>query len=102
MLSRTSLLRRQALSRSLSLARHRPLSTSLQRRAYKDDQDRESLNPKAPYGSQGGGDEATSHNPDSYNPKKTAPETEKAENPQDLDVTGANQDLSKPQGDDAG
>ncbi|KAB5566883.1 hypothetical protein GE09DRAFT_749023 [Coniochaeta sp. 2T2.1] len=77
----------------------RAFTTSLRRQAYKDDQDRESLNPKAPYGSQSAGDEAASHNPDSYSRKKTDPSKEKKE--QDLDVSGANQDLSKPQGDNA-
>jgi hypothetical protein len=70
-------------------------------RAYKDDQDRESLNPKAPYGSQSKGDEAVSHNPDSYSRTKTDPASAKGSNPEELEVSGANVDLSKPQGDNA-
>ena len=101
MLSRTLRLapRAQATRLPLSFTTLRPLSITLHPRAYKDDQGRESLNPKAPYGSQSAGDEAASHNPDSYSRKKTDPSTEKKE--QDLDVSGANQDLSKPQGDNA-
>ncbi|KAJ9165588.1 hypothetical protein NKR19_g189 [Coniochaeta hoffmannii] len=79
----------------------RALHTLSPLRAYKDDQDRESLNPKAPYGSQSKGDEAVSHNPDSYSRKKTDPSKEKGDNPAELDVSGANVDLSKPQGDNA-
>lgn len=85
-----------------SLALTRPLSTTTPRPAYKDDQDRESLNPKAPYGSQSAGDEAASHNPDSYSRNKTDPPKEKSQSSGELDVSGANQELSKPQGDTAG
>ncbi|KAB5542998.1 hypothetical protein GE09DRAFT_1061534 [Coniochaeta sp. 2T2.1] len=99
MLSRTLRLTPRAPAVRLSTPSIRPLSTTFPLRAYKDDQDRESLKPKAPYGSQSAGDEAASHNPDSYSRKKTDPSKEKKE--QDLDVSGANQDLSKPQGDNA-
>ncbi|OIW25200.1 hypothetical protein CONLIGDRAFT_84816 [Coniochaeta ligniaria NRRL 30616] len=85
---------------TLTLA-SRQLHTTPRPQAYKDDQDRESLKPKAPYGSQSAGDEAASHNPDSYSRKKTDPSREKKDNPEELDVSGANQDLSKPQGDNA-
>lgn len=93
-------LRALRIQRPLTIA-SRQLHTTAPVRAYKDDQDRESLKPKAPYGSQSAGDEAASHNPDSYSRKKTDPSKEKGDNPQDLDVSGANQDLSKPQGDNA-
>lgn len=75
------------------------IHTTAARRAYKDDQDRESLNPKAPYGEHGQGE--ASHNPDAYSPGKTDPAKEKRDNPEDLEVSGANQSLSKPQGDGA-
>lgn len=78
------------------------IHTTAPTRAYKDDQDRESLNPKAPYGSQSKGEEAASHNPDAYSRGKTDPAKVKRDNPEDLEVSGANQGLSKPQGDDAG
>jgi hypothetical protein len=96
----TSLARPAPSSSSISLAStgRRQLHTTAPARAYKDDQDRESLKPKAPYGSQSKGDEAASHNPDSYSRKKTDPPQEKGDNP---DVSGANQDLSKPQCDNA-
>jgi len=94
-------LRTLRVQRPLTIA-SRQLHTTAPVRAYKDDQDRESLNPKAPYGSQSAGDEAASHNPDAYSRKKTDPSKEKADNPEDLEVSGANQDLSKPQGDNAG
>lgn len=94
-------LRALSIQRPLTLASRRQLHTTAPARAYKDDQDRQSLNPKAPYGSQSAGDEAASHNPDSYSRKKTDPAKEKGDNPEELDVSGANQDLSKPQGDNA-
>ncbi|KLU88629.1 hypothetical protein MAPG_07614 [Magnaporthiopsis poae ATCC 64411] len=74
--------------------------TSAARLPYKDDQDRESLKPKAQEYVKGdkGGDDAAAHKDDAaFNPDKTNPETEKdtagnGSNP--LEFSPANKDLS--------
>lgn len=74
--------------------------TSAARLPYKDDQDRESLKPKAQEYVKGdeAGDDAAAHKDDAaYNPDKTNPETEKGmagdgSNP--LEFSPANPDLS--------
>ncbi|KAI6083717.1 hypothetical protein F4821DRAFT_262719 [Hypoxylon rubiginosum] len=57
----------------------RQIHRSAALRAYKDDQDRESLKPKAhEYTQSGTDDEVASMNDAAFNPDKTAPETERA------------------------
>jgi hypothetical protein len=94
-------IRTASLLRPISLASRQSIHTTAPACSYKDDQDREALQPKAPYGSQSPGDEAATQNPDSYSRNKTDPSKEKKDEPNELEVSGANQELSKPQGDDA-
>lgn len=76
------------------------------RMPYKDDQDRESLKPRNNENTKSGADEDLMNNPDAaFNPNKTRPEEAQAaagsgdlSNP--LEASGANQDLSKPRGDE--
>ncbi len=75
---------------------------------YKDDQDRNSLKPRASDQTKSASDgDVAAHEDAAFNPKKTRPEEEKDaagkktdSNP--LEVSGANQDISKPQGDNPG
>lgn len=78
---------------------HRTLTTSPALRAYKDDQDRESLKPRAPYGNQASGDDNAAESKDAFDRHNTDPAKSKEKNPEDLDVSGANQEVNKPQGD---
>ncbi|KAK1994214.1 hypothetical protein LX36DRAFT_584778 [Colletotrichum falcatum] len=71
--------------------------------AYKDTQDRESLNPGGTEGTKTGRDSEVAHEDGAFDPSTTRPETEKEEaGGGSLDVSGANQAASKPQGDKAG
>lgn len=70
-------------------------------RAYKDDQDRESLKPRSHEGTKSSGDEAASKDSTAFDRNQTDPRAEKNQHPDDLEISGANQELSKPQGDDA-
>ncbi|KAK8098523.1 uncharacterized protein PG998_014009 [Apiospora kogelbergensis] len=81
----------------------RPLSTSSTRMAYKDDQDRKSVKPRAHEYTGSGSDEEAANNADAaFNPDKTRPEQEKTtasaggktgDNP--LEVSPANHEVSK-------
>lgn len=72
------------------------------RYAYKDTQDRESLKPTGTEGTRSGRDGDTAEmNPDAaFNPDKTSPEEARRTGGSELDVSGANQEVSKPQGDE--
>jgi hypothetical protein len=78
---------------------HRTLTTSPAVRAYKDDQDRESLAPRAHDGTQSSSDESAAHSEQAFDRHNTDPKKSKEENPEDLEVSGANQEINKPQGD---
>ncbi|KAL2756018.1 hypothetical protein ACRALDRAFT_2027658 [Sodiomyces alcalophilus JCM 7366] len=68
---------------------------------YKDSQDRNSIMTSKTEGTKSGRDSDASEDTEAaYNPKKTSPEAAKeaAEGPE-LDVSGANQEISKPMGD---
>jgi hypothetical protein len=88
---------------------YRPLhSTNVSRQPYKDDQDRESLKPRSKENtrSSSDGEIAESHGDAAFNPNKTSPEEAKDTAGADtegnpLEVSGANQEMSKPQGDKA-
>ncbi|KAK1579780.1 uncharacterized protein LY79DRAFT_672278 [Colletotrichum navitas] len=72
------------------------------RHAYKDTQDRESLNPSGTEGTKTGRDSDVAHEDGAFDPSTTRPGTEKDEaGGGSLDVSGANQAASKPQGDKA-
>ncbi|KAK1988116.1 hypothetical protein LZ30DRAFT_777128 [Colletotrichum cereale] len=71
------------------------------RHAYKDTQDRESLNPSATEGTKTGRDSDVAHEEGAFDPSTTRPAAEKDEAGGALDVSGANQAASKPQGDKA-
>lgn len=92
----TALLR--PFSRTTPIA-HRTITTSLPRRAYKDDQDRESLAPRAHDGTQSSSDESAAHSKHAFDRNNTDPKQSKEEDPEDLEVSGANQEINKPQGD---
>lgn len=72
---------------------------------YKDDQDRESLKPRATDETRSGTTDDVAHTNIAFDPTKTRPETEKKTagketkglNP--LETSGASQEVSKPQGD---
>ncbi|KAH6678836.1 hypothetical protein F5X68DRAFT_263821 [Plectosphaerella plurivora] len=72
------------------------------RYAYKDSQDRESLKPSGTENSKSGRDsDIASNNPDAaFNPSKTSPEEAQAAGGSDIEFSGVNQDMSKPQGDE--
>ncbi|KAK2041311.1 hypothetical protein LZ31DRAFT_577765 [Colletotrichum somersetense] len=72
------------------------------RHAYKDTQDRESLNPSGTEGTKTGRDSDVAHEAGAFDPSTTRPGAEKDEaGGGSLDVSGANQAASKPQGDKA-
>ncbi|KAL2207762.1 hypothetical protein CC79DRAFT_1333590 [Sarocladium strictum] len=81
-------------------------TTPLLRLPYKDDQDRESLKPRSTENTKTGSDQdVAGADPDAaFNPNKTSPEAahqaadDNAGNP--LEGSGANQELSKPRGDE--
>ncbi|KAH7312393.1 hypothetical protein B0I35DRAFT_480850 [Stachybotrys elegans] len=76
--------------------------------AYKDSQDRNSLRPSSAENTKSGRDDDAAANPDAaFNPKKTSPEEAErtanknsATDTNPLEVSGANQEMSKPTGDE--
>ncbi|KAK9779957.1 hypothetical protein AB5N19_07914 [Seiridium cardinale] len=73
-----SAMRMPATARLSPLLSTRAFRTSQSMRAYKDDQDRESLKPKAHEYTQSGTDDQAAANEDAaFNPNKTSPEAEK-------------------------
>jgi hypothetical protein len=77
----------------------RPVTTTASRQAYKDDQDRNSLKPRAHDGTSSSSDESAAHSEHAFDRTNTDPAKSKEENPEDLEVSGANQEINKPQGD---
>ncbi|KAF4776172.1 hypothetical protein HER10_EVM0004095 [Colletotrichum scovillei] len=77
-------------------------ASSTTRFAYKDTQDRESLNPASNEGTKTGRDTEVAHEKEAFDPSTTRPKGEKSEDSGTLDVSGANQAASKPQGDNPG
>lgn len=69
-------------------------------RPYKDDQDRESLRPKPSEGTKSGTDDAAAESDAAFDRHDTDPESERKRGGKPLDASGANQELSKPQGDE--
>ena len=69
-------------------------------RPYKDDQDRESLKPKPSEGTKSGTDDAAAESDAAFDRHDTNPESERERGGKPLDASGANQKLSKPQGDE--
>lgn len=69
---------------------------------YKDSQDRESLRPRtAEHTKSGRDDDVAAQDDAAYNPRKTRPEeTGKQAKGSPLEASGANQELSKPRGDE--
>ena len=67
-------------------------------RPYKDDQDRQSLKPKPSEGTKSATDDAAAQSDAAFDRHDTNPESEKQRAGKPLDASGANQDLSKPQG----
>ena len=75
--------------------------TAILRQPYKDDQDRESLKPRAQESSKSTSDEDAAHDDAAFDPNQTKPETAKDKGSQKpdgspLEVSPANQDVSKP------
>lgn len=91
---------RHAQSPRLTVRSYR--ATPAFRYPYKDTQDRESLKPSRTEGTMSGRDaDVATENPDAaFNPSKTSPEAERAAGGTELDISGANQEISKPQGDE--
>ncbi|KFA62977.1 hypothetical protein S40285_06847 [Stachybotrys chlorohalonatus IBT 40285] len=97
---------RSRLARSSLSAQRAYRTTALRPAPYRDSQDRNSLKPTSTEGTKSGKDDDVAANPDAaFNPSKTSPEeaertagVESNGNP--LDASGANQGLSKPQGDE--
>ncbi|KAH8177188.1 SMP-30/Gluconolaconase/LRE-like region domain-containing protein [Sarocladium implicatum] len=94
---------------SLRLSLQRPYHTTrLLRLPYKDDQDRNTLKPRSTENTKSGSDqEVAGADPDAaFNPDKTSPEAAAASsaggygNEDPLEASGANQELSKPRGDE--
>lgn len=77
-------------------------SAAAARSPYKDDQDRNTLKPRSTEGTKSGRDDDVAKNSEAFDPSRTRPETERQGGGPELDVTGANQDVSKPQGDKPG
>ncbi|KAK1689059.1 hypothetical protein BDP55DRAFT_725886 [Colletotrichum godetiae] len=77
-------------------------ASSTPRFAYKDTQDRESLNPASNEGTKTGRDTEVAHEKEAFDPSTTRPNGEQNEDSGTLDVSGANQAASKPQGDNPG
>lgn len=88
-------------------------SSSVLRFPYKDDQDRESLKPRSTEGTKSSTDDSAAQTDAAFDPSKTRPEEEHAAagretgsskenggNP--LDMSGANQEKSKPLGEKGG
>jgi hypothetical protein len=66
---------------------------------YKDDQDRESVKPRSSEATKSGSDNDAAHSEAAFNPQKTRPGPEKEASNEELEVSGANQQVSKPRGD---
>ena len=82
-------------------------STPAVKMPYKDDQDRESLKPRASENTKSGTDGDLADNPDAaFNPDKTSPEAAHAaaaagrDTSDPLEASGANQSINKPRGDE--
>ncbi|KAK6223643.1 hypothetical protein QIS74_03587 [Colletotrichum tabaci] len=74
-------------------------NAAARRYAYKDTQDRESLNPSGTEGTKSGRDSEVAHEKEAFDPSTTRPGAEKREaDGGALDVSGANQAASKPHG----
>lgn len=91
------------------LSSNRPLHSSRTvHRPYKDDQDRETLKPRSTENTKTGTDGGLADSAAAFDPSKTRPEsTYKAAEPghnddtgNPLEASGANQELSKPMGDE--
>lgn len=80
----------------------RPFHTSSLYRAYKNDQDRESLDPRPREHTLSGTNDDVVQGSESFDPKKTRPEQNAGtKDPADpLHTSGANQEFNKPQGDE--
>ncbi|KAL0941835.1 uncharacterized protein CTRU02_204599 [Colletotrichum truncatum] len=94
-LKAVSSLRAPAMTRTLAY-------TASTRFAYKDDQDRNTLKPGSTEGTKSGRDQDVAEDSEAFNPSTTRPETERESGGSDLEVSGANQGMSKPQGDSPG
>lgn len=80
------------------------IATSL-RLPYKDDQDRESLKPRSTEGTKSGSDQGAAESDAAFDGSKTSPEQAKDAAGKEagndtLNTSGANQEMSKPQGDE--
>ncbi|TEA15954.1 hypothetical protein C8034_v001431 [Colletotrichum sidae] len=73
--------------------------TAATRFPYKDDQDRNDLKPRSTEGTKTGTDSEAAQSSEAFDASKTRPESERAANGPELEVSGANQEVSKPQGD---
>ncbi|KXH46827.1 hypothetical protein CSIM01_12652 [Colletotrichum simmondsii] len=100
---RAATARTSSFRASLPATATRPFTASSTTRfAYKDTQDRESLNPASNEGTKTGRDTEVAHEKEAFDPSTTRPKGEKSEDSGTLDVSGANQAASKPQGDKPG
>jgi hypothetical protein len=68
--------------------------------AYKNTQDRESINMDQSEGTKSGEDADAAKSDTAFDPDQTRPETERQHAGEELDVSGANQGISKPMGDE--
>ncbi|KAF6833583.1 hypothetical protein CPLU01_05459 [Colletotrichum plurivorum] len=75
---------------------------SAARSPYKDDQDRNTLKPRSTEGTKSGRDEDVAKDSEAFDPSRTRPETQRQGGGPELEVSGANQEVSKPQGDKPG
>ncbi|KAL9942707.1 hypothetical protein D7B24_004814 [Verticillium nonalfalfae] len=93
-----------ATTTTTTAAAARPLHTTSPRAAYKDTQDRESLQPGGTEGTKSGRDSDTGNLASAFDPSVTSPEGAKEANrrqgKEELDVSGASQEVSKPRGDE--
>ncbi|KAI8167404.1 hypothetical protein K4K49_006957 [Colletotrichum sp. SAR 10_70] len=72
--------------------------TATARLPYKDTQDRNSINTGTTEATKSGRDQDAAKDSEAFDPSKTRPETERKEGSDELHASGANQKLSKPQG----
>ncbi|OLN86152.1 hypothetical protein CCHL11_04083 [Colletotrichum chlorophyti] len=101
---RTAFNLRAAAAAARPLARAQPAARTISntapaRFAYKDSQDRETLKPGGTEGTKTGRDSEVAHDKAAFDPSTTRPESERDEGGNVLNVSGANQEASKPQGD---
>ncbi|KAG7140152.1 hypothetical protein HYQ45_003034 [Verticillium longisporum] len=93
-----------ATTTTIAAAAARPMHTTSPRAAYKDTQDRESLKPGGTEGTKSGRDSDTGNLESAFDPSVTSPEGAKEANrrqgKEELDVSGASQEVSKPRGDE--